>query len=59
MFNNPGTLVLWYFGDWSLITGRGTTKQQMGTREVLPEQKGQGRKQGLAVLKGGGGFRKF
>ena len=52
---------LWYFGDWSLITGRGTTncRRGGGVSEVLPLQKKGGADFFLAVLKGGGGAQKF
>ena len=50
---------LWHFGDWSLIMGRGATKPQGGTSEVLPLQKRGERKKVLAVLKGGGGTTSF
>ena len=39
--------------DWSLITGRGATKRQGVTREVLPLRKG-GAENVLAMLKGRG-----
>ena len=46
---------LWYFGDWSLITGRGATNcRGGGVCEVLPLQKKGGADFFLAVLKGGG-----
>ena len=45
---------------WSLITGRGggATKQEGGACEVLPQRKG-GVENVLAMLKGGGGHKKF
>ena len=48
--------ILWLFGDWSLITGRGGYKLQEGggVIEVLPLQKKGGADFFLAVLKGGG-----
>ena len=39
--------------DWSLITGRGSTKRE-GGGQVPPLQKGGGGEKVLAVLKGGG-----
>ena len=48
--------ILWHFGDWSLITGRGGYKLQEGggVSEVLLLQKKGGADLFLAVLKGGG-----
>ena len=46
--------ILWHFGDWSLITGRGGTTNGRGggISEVLPLQK-RGGPEFLAMLKGG------
>ena len=42
------------FWDWSLITGRGATKQEGGASEVLPLQKG-GSGKGFSHAEVGGG----
>ena len=44
--------ILWHFGDWSLITGRGGYEMAGGSSEVLPLQKG-GAEKVLAVRKRG------
>ena len=34
---------IWHFRDWSLITGRGATKQQGGHVKFFPYKKGAGK----------------
>ena len=42
---------LWHFGDWSLITGRGATKQQGGQVKLYPYKRVGGAEKGSFHVK--------